>query len=390
MATASAKTASIPDDHIFIFEKVPAQHGGKTYQPWADVFLTGTKEYTPKPTVGDNRKTLAFLVYSSGTTGLPKGVMLSHHNIIANLLQINMADGHFTKPTDVHLGFLPFYHIYGLTLILQTGIWCNTPTVVMPRFDMEQFLTLVQRYRVTLVNLVPPVALGLAKHPLVDKFDLSSIHYTNSGAAPLGAEIVEAVYKRTGVLVKQGYGLSETSPTTVAQPRYPGGWNELKEHMGSIGYLKSNLEAKVIDLEGKDLGYDQPGELCFRGPNIMMASTLTCCLFPSNFVGLPQQQESYRRLNRQGWLVLHRRRSRRQKGKGWLRSLLHCRPCQRAHQVQGVGFLNGHTVQTLTVAASKSLQLSLKTSSVLTTTSPTLASLQSMTIPKLQNSHVPM
>src|SRR5262249_17193754 len=158
------------------------------------------------------REDLVVLPYSSGTTGLPKGVMLTHYNLVANVLQsavrLTMTE------RDTVLGVLPFFHIYGMLVIMNLGLYLGATVVTMPRFDLEQCLQTLQRYRVSFAPLVPPIVLALAKHPLVDKYDLTSLRTIFSGAAPLGENLAEAARARLGCVVVQGYGLTETSPVT--------------------------------------------------------------------------------------------------------------------------------------------------------------------------------
>ena len=135
--------------------------------------------------------------------------------------------------------------------------------ILMPKFDIERFCAIIQNYQITFVYIVPPVVLLLGKHPAVDKYDLSSLRMMNSGAAPLTKELVEAVHKRIRCPIKQGYGLSETSPTTHGQP-----WEEWKESVGSVGHLLPNQIAKYMSPEEKELPQGQVGELWIKGPNI--------------------------------------------------------------------------------------------------------------------------
>jgi acyl-CoA synthetase (AMP-forming)/AMP-acid ligase II len=135
----------------------------------------------------------------------------------------------------------------------------------MPRFDLEEFLTLLQDRQVTRAYLVPPIILGLAKHPIVDKYDLSKLEVIMSGAAPLGKDLQDAAQERVGCVVMQGYGLTETSPVTHMNPDEKG-----KGRAGSIGFLIPNTEAKYVDPEsGKELGPNETGELLIRGPQVM-------------------------------------------------------------------------------------------------------------------------
>ena len=201
------------------------------------------------------------LPYSSGTTGLPKGVMLTHRNLVANMLQaravLDLGDD------DVVIGVLPFFHIYGMTVIMNMGLRFGATTVTMPRFDLEQFLTLLQDHEVTRAYVVPPIALALAKHPVVDRFDLSSLDLVLSGAAPLGAELQEAAAARLGCSVVQGYGMTETSPVTHTVPVD-------NPKPGTIGLSVPNTECRVVDPEtGEDAAEGERGELWIRGPQVM-------------------------------------------------------------------------------------------------------------------------
>ncbi len=203
---------------------------------------------------------LAVLPYSSGTTGLPKGVMLTHRNLIANVLQI---DEEFKiTGDDVLIGVLPFFHIYGQTVIMNLGLRNGATVVTMPRFDLDQFLSLIAEHGVTLANVVPPIALALAKHPAVDEADLSSLRLIMSGAAPLGAELSDAVATRLDVPTIQGYGMTETSPVTHISPLEP---ERIKG--GSIGLPVPGTEVRVVDPETGEEG--TRGELLIRGPQVM-------------------------------------------------------------------------------------------------------------------------
>jgi acyl-CoA synthetase (AMP-forming)/AMP-acid ligase II len=211
----------------------------------------------------DPAEDVAALPYSSGTTGYPKGVMLTHRNLVANLAQVDGAMP--LKPDDVIIGVLPFFHIYGMQVILNLALRAGSTIVTMPRFDLEGFLRIIQDHKVTRAYVVPPIALGLAKHPLVDQFDLSSLQLVFSGAAPLGAELEEACTERLGCRVCQGYGMTESSPVSHGVP-YPDG--ELKP--GTIGVAVPNMECRVVDVEsGEDAAQGERGELWMRGPNVM-------------------------------------------------------------------------------------------------------------------------
>jgi acyl-CoA synthetase (AMP-forming)/AMP-acid ligase II len=206
---------------------------------------------------------LVALPYSSGTTGLPKGVMLTHHNLVANLRQ--MEGLCYFNDTDRLICVLPLFHIYGLVVVLNMGLYSGATIVTMPRFDLETFLQAVQDYEVTMAHLVPPIILALSKHPVVDNYKLPKLNTIFSGAAPLGEELTRACMERLGCSIRQGYGMTETSPVTHSSPAPP---HTVK--FGSVGVAAPNTECKIVDLEtGETLGSGQRGEVCVRGPQIM-------------------------------------------------------------------------------------------------------------------------
>ncbi len=212
----------------------------------------------------DPRRDLAALPYSSGTTGLPKGVMLTHYNLVANILQIEA--GHAVLPGDRMIGILPFFHIYGLVVVLNTSLHLGATVVTMPRFDLEGFLRILQDHGITRACLVPPIVVALAKHPLVDQYDLSTLRSIFSGAAPLGEDVAATCAARLDCVVKQGYGMTEASPVTHLTPDWPG-----PVKRGSIGFTVALTESRIVDPQtGADLGPNQQGELWVRGPQVML------------------------------------------------------------------------------------------------------------------------
>ncbi len=208
----------------------------------------------------DVHEAIVVLPYSSGTTGMPKGVMLSHYNLVANILQTNAAIEY--QPGDAALAFLPFFHIYGMQVLMNCLLAQGVTVVTMPRFDLEQALSLVQQHRIAHFYAVPPVVLALAKHPLVDRYDLSSLRSVFSGAAPLGGDVAAAAAARIGCPVVQGYGMTELSPVshiTVLGQFKP----------GSSGVTAPNTQTRIVDQQGNDCPVDQEGEVWIKGPQVM-------------------------------------------------------------------------------------------------------------------------
>jgi acyl-CoA synthetase (AMP-forming)/AMP-acid ligase II len=224
----------------------------------------------------DSADDLVTLPYSSGTTGLPKGVMLTHRNLVANVSQ--------SRPlVDLHEGderiiaVLPFFHIYGLTVLMNQGLQWGGTVVTLPRFELDQFLRTIQDQKITRAFVAPPIVLALAKHPMVDEFDLSSLRSITSGAAPLDADLAQAAEDRLrkgaadGVTVAQGYGMTELSPVSHTTPdvtRMPPGVGEVPK--GSVGFAIPNTECRLVDPEtGADAADGERGELWVRGPQVM-------------------------------------------------------------------------------------------------------------------------
>ncbi|MEU4114758.1 4-coumarate--CoA ligase family protein [Kitasatospora sp. NPDC028055] len=218
----------------------------------------------PEPAI-DPGEDVAVLPYSSGTTGLPKGVMLTHRSMATNLAQTDA----LYRPSvgERVLAVLPFFHIYGLTALLNQPLRCGATVVVLPRFDLEQFCGAVERHRVQGLVVAPPIVLALAKHPVVADFDLSSVEYLLCAAAPLDHDLAEACARRLGLPhLLQGYGMTELSPVThVVSP------TERDPVPGSVGRMVPSTELRVIALDGSgaDLGPGEPGELLIRGPQVM-------------------------------------------------------------------------------------------------------------------------
>jgi 4-coumarate--CoA ligase len=201
------------------------------------------------------------LPYSSGTTGLSKGVMLTHRNLVANIAQVLEPTG--MDADDVVMAVLPFFHIYGMQVLMNTGLRAGATIVTLPRFDLEQFLAAHQDHKITRSFVAPPIVVALAKHPIVDDFDLSNVKQVFSGAAPLSAELAAEAGARLGCEVVQGYGMTELSPVTHLTPEGMG-------KPGSVGLTVPNTEVQIVDpASGEPLGIDADGEVWIRGPQVM-------------------------------------------------------------------------------------------------------------------------
>lgn len=211
---------------------------------------------------------IALMPYSSGTTGTAKGVLLTHRNLVANSLQsAGLLD---IRPDDVTLGVVPFAHIFGLSLLVVTALRQRAGLVTLERFDLDEFLRAIERYRCSYVVITPPIAVALAKSPSPSAYDLSSLRVLFSGAAALDAGVASAVEDRLGCEVRQGYGMTELSPTSHVTPSPRGGIRR-----GSVGLLVPNCRQRIVDVEaGAEIpqpaaGLSAPGELQVSGPNVM-------------------------------------------------------------------------------------------------------------------------
>ncbi|KAK1813075.1 hypothetical protein LTR12_012524 [Friedmanniomyces endolithicus] len=257
-AREAALLAGIPLDRVLL---VGPRDSKGLFRHFSDVWSLTTDV---RKVVINPKEDLAYLVYSSGTTGSPKGVMLTHENIVANMLQWATVDADQMQwSRDRTIGFLPMYHIYGIAVLLFQAVYKGVTIYVMQRFDLEQFCRIVQEQKITFAFVVPPVVLALTKHPLVDKYNLSSLRMMHSSAAPLTANLVQMVYKRLQVPIKQGYGLSEASPGVASQP-----WAEWNTSLGSAGKLVPSMSLKCITNTGEEVPPGETGEICLKGPNI--------------------------------------------------------------------------------------------------------------------------
>jgi acyl-CoA synthetase (AMP-forming)/AMP-acid ligase II len=252
-ARAAAAQVGLSTDAIIVLD------GAEGHTSLRDL-LASTAEPPVQTVTGADT---AVLPYSSGTTGRAKGVILTHRNLVANLCQI-AAMGEVGSDTKI-LAVLPFFHIYGMTVMMNQGLHKRATVVTMPRFDLQEFLRVISEYRVGRVYIAPPVAVALAKHPIVDSYDLSCIDVIFSGAAPLDAELGQAVAKRLGCTVLQGYGMTELSPVSHCMPD-----DRPDLDLNSCGFAIPNVVSKLVDpATGEEVGPGERGELWVKGPNVM-------------------------------------------------------------------------------------------------------------------------
>ncbi|KIY63213.1 AMP binding protein [Cylindrobasidium torrendii FP15055 ss-10] len=244
---------------------VPRMHPEMTYME--DLLAQGTLEHEEK-FEGEDAHETAFLCYSSGTTGLAKGVETTHQNLTSVVEMVMESLPDLTQKTAS--GVLPFFHIYGAVNLFLLPLRAGFATAVQPRFDPEQFCANIQRYRVAFCLLVPPIMNMLARHPVVEKYDLSSLQVIISGAAPLPVALTKIVRGRLRSLkcfapIVQGYGLTETSPVTHLVPHF----QATEENIGSIGVLMPSLQCRLVGEDNLDVEAGQPGEMWIKGPTVM-------------------------------------------------------------------------------------------------------------------------
>ncbi|KAF7725298.1 hypothetical protein EC973_000308 [Apophysomyces ossiformis] len=258
-ALEAAKLANLPSSRVLVF----GSNTIRGIRPYREL-LVERRAVPVEYSYEEAKDSIAILCFSSGTTGRSKGVMTTHANLTANIAQFGSVEApFFNLSKDRALGVLPFFHIFGLTIVLQASLYFGIPVYAIPKFEFPVLLETIQKHKITRACLVPPIILLLAKHPLVQKYDLSSLQVVISGAAPLSADLQHEVKSRLPHTVfKQGYGLTETSPVAILEPT-----NRVLP--GSIGLLAPNTVARIVDENGNDVSGEGQGELWIKGPQVM-------------------------------------------------------------------------------------------------------------------------
>lgn len=282
LALEAAGKVGIPRARIYLLETpdlLASRQSGEGYKTVDDLIKEGQSLPQLEQlnwSQGEGARRTAFLCYSSGTSGLPKGVMISHRNVIANVLQMRTYESVHRKTligpldqsdhTEFVLGLLPLSHIYGLVVIAHLAVYRGDGVIILPKFEFKSFLEAIQKFKVQLLYLVPPIIILMTNSKgVMGQYDLSSVRGIFTGAAPLGVETandLQSIFPEWKIT--QGYGLTETATvvcTTSAQDIW----------LGSSGSLMPGHEARLVTIEGTEIeGYDQPGELWVKGPSIVL------------------------------------------------------------------------------------------------------------------------
>ncbi|KUI61164.1 4-coumarate--CoA ligase-like 1 [Cytospora mali] len=267
VAVEAARNAGIPKEHIFLLEgKLDGYttiqdliHVGKSFDERDQV------PYFQIPLGKKNKDICAFLSFSSGTTGLPKAVMIAHQNVIAQCLQIKSITPENNNKKV--LGVLPLFHITGITHAMHTPVARNAEVIMLPMFTMDSMLSAIVEYQIKELLLVPPLIIRFVRDPVVDNYDLSCIEVFSSGAAPISEEILGLLKRKfPGTGFKQGYGMTESCSCITAHP--PEAYSF--DYSRTAGTIMPGTEVKIIKDDGTEAGVGEPGEILARGPQIVM------------------------------------------------------------------------------------------------------------------------
>jgi long-chain acyl-CoA synthetase len=259
----------VPVEHVIVARLLWMEVEGENV--WYDELL---QKYSPGAAAAriDPQEDVAVFQYTGGTTGFPKAVMLTHYNLVCNVIQIKewlsewINEKFGRKITQQYMiAILPFFHSYGMTCVMNTGLTMPAGVVLIPRFDIDLVLAMIKQYRPAAFPAVPTIYMAIANHPDADQYNIDAVEICNSGAAPMPVEVMERFEQRTGSKMLEGYGLSETSPVTHCNPligvRKP----------GSVGMPYPDTDTRIVDLETgtKDVPLGQEGEIIIKGPQVM-------------------------------------------------------------------------------------------------------------------------
>ncbi|HWW62528.1 MAG TPA: AMP-binding protein, partial [Thermoanaerobaculia bacterium] len=237
----------------------------KERSPWDELLDSVAVPELPRVAI-DPENDVAVLQYTGGTTGVPKGAMLTHYNIFANVIQsTTLLVPAFRRADERHLLVIPFFHIYGFTVGLMAGTWLVALQILIPKYDVDALLAAVRDYRPTYFPAVPTIFISLLHHPRVRESGIDRIRAFNSGSAPLPLEVLADFESLTGGMLSEGYGLSEASPVTHNSPSLA------VRKPGSVGIPLPDTDQKVVDLERgeTEVAPGEEGELCIAGPQVM-------------------------------------------------------------------------------------------------------------------------
>lgn len=253
-----------PLEHVLLFSLGQPAGTADDQALSAEQLLAGSAPAPPAVAI-DPERDLAVLQYTGGTTGVSKGAMLTHRNIVANALQVVTWSAGSRYGEEIVLSVLPFFHVYGMTVAMNFALITAATQIIVPRFEVNQVLEIIQTYRPTIFPGVPTMYVAINNHPEIARYDLRSINYCISGSAPLPVEVSEKFEQLTGGYLVEGYGLTETSPVTHCNPLRG------RRKVGSIGLPLPDTLCKIVDLETgeRELPPGEIGELCVRGPQVM-------------------------------------------------------------------------------------------------------------------------
>nr|CDI55228.1 related to 4-coumarate-CoA ligase [Melanopsichium pennsylvanicum 4] len=268
MGRPTCSSAATPSEGLFMFDDADNLVVGARGEP--DLRAQITENELESFRVENPATETAFIMFSSGTSGSAKGVEITHSNVIHSVMALVATHDDYFGQKDVQVGFLPFYHIFGLIKLMHHPFYLGMKIVVLPKFSLDLFCDKIQEHQATASLVVPPVLLQLAKSAVPEKYNMSSLKCVQCGAAPLSAELFELLEKRyPGMAVLNGYGLTESLPSVICS-----GPKELPNSKGAAGRIAPGVEVRLVSEEGHDVGQEQgregvPGEVWLRGPTIM-------------------------------------------------------------------------------------------------------------------------